>query len=241
MEPPQGEHSHLSAGDHHPIVSHTVRKGYVASNGVASICELGLGIVTGNVALAADGLHGSAEIVIGNEQMKDAHEHAVVDGSRRKKISSALFGASLVGSAVAAGELLDYWNPGIHDPRIDALGMFAAGVACLSAGIASSSILRKVRTKYGRIMDGIHLNKVISPTERDVVNHVARLDLPSSALALGATSLGFVANTYAVKNGALPLLEDAQSSIGIGMGLWGAWLFRPTKKNLHHTHTYDSI
>lgn len=232
--PPQGEHSH------HSVVSNAVRHGYVISNGAASLVELGAGILSGNVALAADGLHGSAEIVIGNEQMKDAQSQEAVVTPRRKKIFHGLFWTSMTGSGIALGEVFNLWNPGIHDARIDAIGMMASGLAFVSASAASGKILSKVRQKYGAVLRSGRLNPYLSPADRDVVNHVARLDLPSSAMAFTATSSGLVANTVATRYGIDPtILETIQEGTGVLLGAWGAWLFRPTQANLTHTHQHE--
>lgn len=67
------EVSTVSSEERKSIVSKKIRLGYVVSNGLASIVELSAGFLTGNMAQVADGVHGAAEISIGNTQMKDAH------------------------------------------------------------------------------------------------------------------------------------------------------------------------
>ena len=233
--PPQGE-THLATPT---LVDDQIRKTYAGLTGAASIAELWLGLLSGNIALAIDGSHGSAEIVIGNEQMKDASRSETVEVPRRRRIYSALFTTSLLGTAVASGEIMQYWDPGIHDPRIDALGAVASGLAFASAAIASSKIITRTRQKYRRIGNGRGgINPDINPADTDVINHIVRLDLPSSGLACGATALGLLAHAVGTRSGVGLALEDAQNIIGGGMGLWGMWLFRPTKHNLEHNHNH---
>lgn len=218
------------------IVPKWLRRGYVASNGLASAAELAIGVVTGNVALATDGSHGTAEIFIGNEQMKDAHTTDRIGGKRRKRIYQALCGVSLLGSVVAGTEAAGVWDPGMQNQTVIAAGAIASGAAFASASVAGVNIVRRTRRKYGSVMDGFSLRDDIEPTDKDVINHIVKLDMPTSAMAFGATALELT-NSILVAKGHAPVFEGrGEELIGIASGLWGAYLFRPTKSNLAHTH-----
>lgn len=225
----------LAPVEHESIIGDGTRHFYVVTNGLASVGELVTGIISGNPALALDGSHGSLEIVIGNEQMKDAaHTHEVSE-SRQKKIYSALFGFALVGAAVATKETFSDFEVGVYQPAIATVGVISSAIAASSAGIAAGRILRGVKRKYGKIFRGFHLNPEVEQTERDMIKHIVELDAPSSVMALGASALA-LANGYAVQHGHEPFAPDLDSAIGMASGAWGMWLFRPTKNNLAHGH-----
>ncbi len=225
-----------AASHRQTIVPKWLRQGYVATNGIASAAELAIGVATGNVALATDGTHGTAEIFIGNEQMKDAHETGHVASKRRKRIYQALCGMSLLGSVVAGSEAVGAWDPGIQNETVIAIGAAASGMAFASASVAGVNIVRRTRRKYGGIMDGVHLRDDIEPTDKDVINHIVKLDMPSSAMAFGATALSLT-NTILMSKGHAPIFEGrVEEVIGVASGMWGAYLFRPTEANLSHSH-----
>lgn len=227
-----------------PIVSRLLRLGYVAVNGISSIAELLTGVASGDVARAVDGAHGTAEIVVGNTQMKDAHQHDHVRDSKRKALFTTLFGFSITGAGVSFGELFHLWNFGIQSRALDAVGTSAAGLSCMSATVTAGILLSRAKQKYGHVFDHFpKLNKAIVPTEKDTITHIALLDSPSSTLAFLSGAVRLAGYSLAHNKGIHAQLDNAESVIGLLGGSWGAYLFRPTKNNLlhHDTHSHETL
>ncbi len=218
------------------IMTRRLRLGYVITNGISSIGELITGIASGDVARAMDGMHGASEILIGNTQMKDAHEHDHVQDSRRRKIYTALSSLSLLGAGVAMGDLAGAWDVGIDSLPLDVAGLGFSAVSAGSGIAAASIIVHRMRSKYGAIFSGRHLRNEIAPTDKDVVKHIVLLDTPSSSLAFLSGAARVASYWASAKTGFADSLSLAESTIGVMSGMWGAYLFRPTEKNLEHHH-----
>lgn len=215
------------------IISHNLRFGYVATNGVASVTELITGLATGDVARTVDGAHGTAEIYVGNAQMKDAHETAHVHDSRRKKIYQCLFGFSLIGAGIAAGDMTHMWQFGVESQVLDTIGVSASAVSAGSGIAAASIIIKRIRRKYGSFL-AEHTRRNVEPTEKDVVKHIIFLDTPSSSLALLSGAVRIAQAVSVAKGHDDAWLEYAEHGIGVASGALGAYLFRPTRANLQH-------
>ncbi len=221
------------------IITDRLRRGYVVSNGLASVVELSTGLITGDVARMVDGAHGSAEIVIGNTQMKDAHETDHVLDHKRKNIYRALAGFSLAGAGVAAGEMAGAWQFGIESAALDKVGFGAAAVAAASSLVTAGILVKRIKQKYLGFQ-WKNRGQDIEPTEKDVVKHIVLLDMPTSALALMSGAVR-IANEYTKTKTGDGWLETTEQAIGITSGLWGAFLFRPTRANLEHHHGHETI
>lgn len=226
------------------VITRNLRFGYVITNGASSIGELATGLLSGDVALAVDGLHGTSEIWIGNTQMKDAHTSDHVRDGKRRAIYTALCGISLAGAGVATGDLAGAWDVGVRSLALDSVGVTSAAVSAGSGVVAASIIVHRLRKKYGTLFSGRHLRKEIAPTEQDVVKHIVFLDSPSSTLAFMSSAVRLASYWLSAKHGLGASLASAESAIGIASGLWGAYLFRPSRKNLEHhpgEHTRETL
>ena len=190
------------------------------------------------MAQVADGVHGAAEISIGNTQMKDAHQEDHIHDKKRKRIYSTLFGVTLTTAAVAASEIITGNEAGIESPPLEAMAFGASGVAFVSGVAAAVAIRRRVKNKYGAFVSK-ETREAATSTERDVVKHTFLLDLPSSGMAFASGALRMAGNYVGVKYGVQDSLDVVDNGIGVTSGLWGAYLFRPTAGNLEHHHDHE--
>lgn len=203
--------------------------------------ELSAGFLTGNMSQVADGMHGAAEISIGNTQMKDAHNHDHVNDKKRKRIYTALFGATLTAAGVAASEIITGNEAGIESPVLETAAFGASGVAFMSGVAAAVAIRRRVKNKYGSFVSK-ETRAAATSTEHDVVKHIFLLDLPSSGMAFASGAVRMAGNYAGLKYGAQDILDNIDNAIGVTSALWGAYLFRPTSANLeHHHHGHETL
>ena len=214
------------------IMSDRLRRGYVGSNGTASVVELITGVITGDIARIVDGTHGTFEIGVGNTMMKDAQQVDQVEFAKNRRIYAALCSISLAGAAGAGAELLFGTSIGSVSPVFDAIGTLAAGTSMVSAMIGNHHLLPRIREKYGRLMHGRRLNPDIVNAERGVIMHITFLDTPSSTLAFTSGALRMVGHAFSAKNGFAEGLETAESLAGIAVGVIGASFFMPTQNNV---------
>lgn len=235
-ELPEKQEQFTQKMNEQPIVSRNIRLGYIASSSAASAVELVTGFITGDIARAVDGLHGSAEIMVGNAQMKDAHTHNHVESSRRKTLYTTLSAFSLAGAGVSIGDMTGLWDYGIKSKALDVIGTSAAGLSFLSATITSAFLIKRAKEKYGHVFQKLKINKDIVPTEKDTLKHVALLDSPTSTIAFFSGTVRLASYGIASQKGLHHFLENTESSLGIVSGVWGAYLFRPTKQNTQHSH-----
>jgi len=109
-----------------------------------------------------------------------------------------------------------------------------AGLAAAFASLALNGYLgRDIIPKVQR-----HGWKRLSGAQRDIAKHFALVDAPSSILAVGG----------AVAAGAAA--HEASAAAAVASGAIGAWVFRPTSRNLaephvcashgHHEHSHES-
>ena len=208
-----------------------LRVGYVGVNGAASLVALGAGVTTGNIAVAESGLQGVAEIGISNTQMKHADKKNHVGDRFRLRIYKAITALSLAGAGVSVGEAVDFWDVGIETPYGEAIGLGASAVAMTTGLVAAGTIGKRLQKRYGNAFDSNNKDKVDTP-EHDAIRHIVVKDLPISVIAVSSGYLG-------LKTGD-DWSESMQNYLGIMSGLWGAYLFRPTSKNLEHHQGQNS-
>ncbi len=219
------------------IVSRKIRLRYVVSNGLASVVELSAGFLTGNIAQVVDGVHGAAEISIGNTQMKDAHNQDHVHDTKRKRIFTALCGMSATSAFVAASEIITGNEAGIDSPQLEAVAFGASGVAFASGVAAAIAIRRRVKNKYGAVVSK-ETREAVTSTERDLMRHIM-YDLFSSGMAFSSGAIRTVGNYAGMKYGSQDVSNAVDNSIGFVSGLLGVFLFRPTASNLQHHHNHE--
>lgn len=173
-----------------------------------------------NLAVLADGLHNLGDGVtyavqsgnLLNEQVNTDVERL----ARRRRLS---FGALAAGSAmVGATAAIEYISNTENYVSTASIGVAAASVAF--NGLVSVKPLRTV-------WDRRHNQAGHSPAERDIIKHIALLDMPSSVLAL----VGSLMQKYA------PGLHAEQVAAMVSSGI-GAYAFRPSSKNLGHNHPH---
>lgn len=208
-----------------------LRVGYVGVNGTASLVALGAGMITGNVAVAVAGLQGGAEIGISNTQMKQADKKNHVGDKFRLRIYKAITAVSLAGAGVSAGEAVDFWDVGVETAYGEAVGLGASAVAMTTGLVAAGTIGKRLHKRYGNVFDSSNKDKIDTP-EHDAIKHIVVKDLPISIIAVSSGYLG-------LKTGE-DWSESMQDYLGIMSGLWGAYLFRPTSKNLEHHQGQNS-
>jgi len=211
-----------------------LRYTYVTANGTASVVAFGAGIISGNIAIAEAGLQGTAEIGITGIQMKDAHRQDHVDDERRRRIYSAITSLSLIGAGVATGEAMGAWDVGVNMANIDALGLGAAVVAMSTGVLAAGTIGKRVKSKYGSLFKRQNRERVNTP-EYDAIRHIVNKDLPISVLA----TLSGIARIYQQTKWGEDWGGYTENVLGITSGIWGAYLFWPSKNNLEHGHDSD--
>lgn len=224
-----------SGDERQTIMTRALRLGYVATNGVASLVELVAGTLSGNVAVAVDGAHGSAEIFLGNTQMKDAHETDHVSDRRRKAIYITLCSIASGAACIAGVETTHIVQLGASSPMLDSVGLGAAAVSAGSGLTAAGIIVKRVREKYGAFFRNKNQHTRIEGTEKDVVKHIVKYDAPSSAMAF-ISGMARVINQGLHTKGRGFDYELIEHLAGVASGAWGAFLFRPTKANLEHHH-----
>ena len=224
---------HTHTPERESIISPFVKDVYPYFNGIASIAELAIGALSGNVALALDGAHGTVEIPINRLQATDAHLHDTVSANRQRIVRWVLATTFGVGSIVSGGELLGVWSPGVENTIIDSLELVPALASNSSATIATLSLMRRAKQKYEGLFDTkFKLNSNLTGTEIDIVNHIVRLDFPSSSLALGATICSLAAK-FSENESLQHFFESTQSTIGLVMGIAGIVFFNPFKQHQH--------
>lgn len=211
------------------IVAAPAVRAYPFVNGLASCAELVGGVLSGNIAVAVDGIHGSAEIVVANTQINHAHEVDAIDRGRRKVIYTAISGLALTAAGVAGAEAIGILNLSSENIAMDVFSWTAAGLAMSSAVLASRAIIRRTREKYGKFR-----NASVTETEHDITRHIVYLDTPSASLAFLSASARIASLIWQGK-GIAVTAEEFEHGVGVASGLLGAWLFRPTEKNLQHT------
>jgi hypothetical protein len=190
-----------------------------------------LGLLGGNVAIAVDGLHGTAEIVIANAQITAAHETDHIDDVKRRRLYATLSGLALMGGGLAGLEMAGSINFGEVKPALDYLGMGAAGLSAVSAIGAAACLVHRARQKYGSFWDA-----PMTETEHDVTRHIVKLDAPSATMA-AVSGLARIASLLSRSKGFPIDPEVLEHGVGVASGVWGAYLFRPTKNNLEHHHS----
>lgn len=220
--------------DSFSLTDHIAVRTYPFTNGLASVAELVFGVVGGNIAVAVDGMHGSAEIVVANAQIKAAHETDHIEDHRRRRIYSLLSGLALAGGGLAGVEMTGSIDLGTTQPVLDYLGMGAASLSAASAIMAAGCLVHRTRRKYGEFW-----HAPMTETELDVTRHVVKLDAPSASLA-AVSSLARVASLFTHSKGFPIDPETLEHGVGVASGLWGAYLFRPTRSNLEHHHAANT-
>lgn len=211
------------------IVDSVWVKMYPTFNGIASVAELASGVVSGNIGVAVDGMHGTAEVVIANTQINHAHEHDHIEDHQRKMIYAALSGLAGAAGALAIAEATGVIEWGSDNRLADAVSWLSAGAAAVSAWSASSALLHRIHHKYGRLFKA-----PLTETEHDVKRHIVLLDTPSSTLAFMSASAR-LASLWLTSKGYNGMdTEMIEHYIGAASGAWGAYLFRPTEANLEH-------
>lgn len=207
---------------------------YPKINGGESFVELLSGFASGNVATFVDGLHGSAEIVVANTQINHAHEHDHIDDRKRKTIYTTLSGMAAVAGGVAFAESTGYLQWGSDNIALDAVSWLAAGASATSAWFATRALVHRARIKYGSFR-----HAKLTETEHDISRHIIHLDTPSATLAFLSASARMASIALQGK-GYGTAAEDLEHYVGMASGVWGAYLFRPTKNNLEHHSSEDS-
>ncbi len=206
---------------------------YPKINGAASVVEAASGLLTGNISVAVDGMHGTAEIVIANSQITHAHEHDHINDKKRKRIYTALSGLALGAAGLALAEATGVADWQSDNQVMETVSWLSSGVAATSAWAAGTALVKRIRSKYHR-----YFHAPLTETEHDVTRHVLLLDVTASTLAFTSASARIATQILQSKGYSGLDTEMLEHSIGVASGLYGAYLFRPTKSNLqHHSHT----
>lgn len=200
------EHHHDSH-DHHPHIPLRWRVGIIAGNLVLGAMELGYG-GNGNTA---DGVHNIGEIVtwdIHTKNLRSGADEADPAHIRKRQIAFGMIAASSLGSAILAG--LDVQDKNINNEKI----AIAASSLAFNTGVAAKMIqVRRNERKQGKQSGSV----------RDALKHAA-YDFLSSGTVLAA-------DVVQRKMGG-----SADNIAGGLVGVAGAVWFRPTKKNVLHSH-----
>ncbi len=191
----------------------------VAGNLAIGVAELVASGNTGLMTLAADGAHKLGDMSYGIQA--EAARRAVSEERRAKlrKISHWIIASVSLGASIRAGTSLALEQ----DSAIDPSAIYTAGASLALNGLLLSRLWIGIRRRVRHDGDA-------KPTvdERHLLAHVAEVDLPSAAMAVGGVVLaGF----------GLPQIEQVA---GVISGLWGAYRFRPTTANLADDHSHDA-
>lgn len=175
------------------------------------------------LAVTADAVHNVGDAVTYHQQCQSVIEHHGLDRrehpehlARRRRWSHTIICLGSAGVASAAiYELIDKVD---HQTGWLAVGVAAASVAF--NGFVSIKPLKNLRRSRKERKSTVY--------EKDIVKHLALVDMPSSVLALG----GSLAQKYNLDIACL----DTHQLAAIASGMIGAYAFRPTRRNLSHDH-----
>lgn len=194
------------------MVSRRWKYSIVLGNFMLAGMELAAGR-TNNLGVLADAVHNAGDgvtyqIQAGNITCEQTPKSEL---NKRRIAHTALMASSATIAGVAAYELAYGAEHQAGNTQIAVAG----------ASIAFNSLLA-VKPLVGAWRRN-RTNHTYTQPEKDILRHIALVDMPSSALALGGSLLSRWA----------PGLH-AEEIAGIGSGSVGAFAFRPTKDNLGH-------
>lgn len=221
--PHSGEHGHGHGHEHAPIISKRWKWATVLGNLAVGLAEIALGN-TNTLSVTADGVHNGGDAVAYQIESTNVIEREKMQKDRlrrRRKLAHTVIAACSGAVAAKAGYDIYSGHESAHSP----LSLYAASASLtLNAGL------------YGTMLRGIRRKARASGTiekteaERDLNKHMLYLDIPSAAAAV----FGATAQKYNVG------LEQVTA---LASGAWGAYLFRPTDRNLdahNHSHGEES-
>jgi hypothetical protein len=185
----------------------------------AALGNLVVGAVEAGVSLAgsafsgvSDGVHNLIDSVTYWKQFENiTGKLTEAQREQNRKVTYCALSIASLGLAAKAG--FDLTTNHEADPH--PLHAYAAG-----ASLALNTIL------LGGMVRSARVHTMDSRDKRDIYKHFLGSDIPSSAIAV----FGAIMHRYHMPN--------VEQIAAIGSGILSAWLFRPTRANLHHHHTY---
>ncbi len=183
---------------------------------MAGAVELALN--RGTLSVAADGMHNVGDAITYHLQAKNILDPALGEEKRQQRrvlthwviATSSVYIGSKAGLDIAYG----------HESTSETTAVYTAG-----ASVALNSIL------FGRLWQGMRRTKMSNPGHEHSIDthHLAKhfwgVDIPSAVIALGGAFL----KRYD--------LHVEEQCAAVASGALGAWVFRPTRKNMAgHKH-----
>lgn len=231
-----------------------LRLNYVALNGLSGAIGFTAGMLSGNVAITLAGLQATVEAKLADAQMKDAHHNNPVSEKRRKRIYTSITSLSLIGAGVAVANTAGAFEANAEVPFTNIIGLGATAVGLTSGLFAAGVIAKRLNTKYGKVfhrknhkklnvsenshsqeaiepppIDGVNVNPK-TQAEKDAIKHIITKDLVISSLAAASG----IARLWQVHKYGEDGAGTIESLLGFVTAVYGAYLFRPTKRNLAH-------
>lgn len=210
-------HCHEHQEHQHEQPSAVTRKwqiGSVVGNALIGTAELATGH-TSTLSVAADGLHNVGDAYTYYTQTENilSKKHSEEKKQKRRKLGYwILSGTSAAIAAKAAGDIVFD-----HDAPQNPLTLFSASASLALNSLLASTLYRNFKKNKKEGHKSEH--------EHDIVKHLAT-DTASAALAVG----GALAQKYGVS-----AIEPLAAITGAAIT---GWAFRPTKKNLEHSHNH---
>jgi hypothetical protein len=210
-----------SQGEHRSAISRLW--GWTISGG-----NFGIGLLqtavggASSMSLLGDAVHNFGDawaykIQADNELGKHAHADPHIAAERlahRRRWSHMIIAAGSLAVAAKAGVDLGF----NLEPEPQPLSVWAAGLSLGFNALMGARLYQGIRARMAATGD-----QHMTHTERDLVQHIAKVDMPSAVIAVAGTTL----HRYNV---------DLEQAAGLASGLYGAWTFRPTAANLQGEH-----
>lgn len=199
---------------HEPAISWRWRTAAVAGNLIMGALEL-VGGRLSTLSVTVDGIHNIGDAATYNMQAGDVINHHQGDKLlRRRKIAHWIIAAGSAAAGLKAG--IDLVNS--EQELMEPLAPYAAGGSLAMTVLLATRLAWRTKREHSKLPDGTHCH-----VEKDLKKHML-LDGASAAAAL--------AGVFLHKQG----INYGEQAIGLASGAAGAWMFRPTRKNLDHAH-----